>query len=88
MTKDTERALAAIQPMAKELGIEVDASDLCLYCNGQAIGIAYNSTYATVKEFLGYALYWTSKKDARYTISKEFEEEIKRYWVTNQTVEV
>lgn len=55
MTNDTKRAIEIIEPMAKELKIEVSADDRLLYCNGQAIGISCNSTYATINEFLGYA---------------------------------
>ena len=84
MTKDTERALELIVPLAEELGIDVDADAFCLYCNGQPIGISCNSTYATLKEFLGYALYSVSKKDYRYKLSPNFITQIKRYWYNEE----
>ena len=82
MTEDTKRALAIIQPMAKELNIEVAADDSLLYCNGQAIGIAWNSTYATIKEFLGYAMIWIGRREYRWKVPDKFESEIKRYWIS------
>ena len=86
MTKDTERALELIAPLAKELGIELDADGMCMYCNGQPIGIACNSTYATLKEFLGYAMYFVSKKDYRYeNIPSSFVAQIKRYWYSDDS---
>ena len=87
MTKDTERALEAIRPIAKELNIEVDANNRFLFCNGQAIGISCNSTYATIKEFLGYAMYWIGKKDVRYTIPRSLMQQIKEFWVPGNRVQ-
>ena len=66
MTNDTKRALELIEPMAKELNIEVKADDKLLYCNGQAIGIACNSTYATINEFLGYAFLRMCQREYRF----------------------
>lgn len=54
MTADTERAMAVIKPLADELKYNVDADENLLYVNGIGIGIACNSTYATVMEFIGY----------------------------------
>ena len=54
MTKDTERALEIIAPIAKELGVKVTADDNLLYINNDGgIGITFNSTRATVLEFVG-----------------------------------
>lgn len=83
MTEDTKKALEIIGPMAKELNIDISADDHCLYCNGQAIGIACNSTYATVKEFLGYAMIWLGDRESyRWMVPEKYASEIKRYWIT------
>ena len=82
MTEDTKKALEIIGPMAKELNIDIAADDHCLYCNGQAIGIACNSTYATVKEFLGYAMIWIGQREYRWKVPEKFASEIRRYWIS------
>ena len=88
MTQDTEKAMEIIRPMAKELNIDVSADYHCLYCNGQAIGIACNSTFATLNEFLGYAMYWMFIKDpVRWrTMPKGLEMQIKEYWIDDKTL--
>lgn len=88
MTSDTERAMEIILPMAKEFNIDVKADFHCLYCNGQAIGIACNSTYATLNEFLGYAMYWMSARNhSRWNqLPEQFEKLIKEYWVSEETL--
>ena len=87
MTNDTKRALEIIEPMAKELNIEVSADDRLLYCNGQAIGISCNSTYATINEFLGYAFLRMCQREYRFRDSFEdavwLQEDIRRYWVSD-----
>lgn len=87
MTNDTKRALELIEPMAKELNIEVKADDKLLYCNGQAIGIACNSTYATINEFLGYAFLRMCQREYRFREgieeAKTLRGTIKRYWVSD-----
>ena len=84
MTNDTRIALEKIRPIAYELGIRVDADDKCLYCNGQAIGISCNSTYATVCEFLGYAFLHMCGKEYRFkeSATSEVKEAVKRYWIS------
>lgn len=82
MTEDTKRALEIIEPMAKELNIDLSADDRLLYCNGQAIGIALNSAYATVKEFLGYAMIWIGQREDRWEVPEKYANEIKRYWLS------
>lgn len=83
MTEDTKRALEIIEPMAKELNIDISADDRLLYCNGQAIGIACNSAYATIKEFLGYAMIWLGERESyRWKVPEKYAIEIKRYWVS------
>ena len=88
MTKDTERALEIIKPMAKEFNIDVSADEHCLYCNGQAIGIACNSTFATLNEFLGYAMYWMFLRDRGrwHVMPKSLEMQIKEYWIDDKTL--
>lgn len=88
MTKDTERALEIIAPMAKELRIEVTADDTFLYCNGQAIGIGCNSAYATIKEFIGYVFATVYKHDVfdmhAENVPAKVMQRVKRYWFTNE----
>lgn len=81
MTNDTKGALEVIEPIAHELNIEVRADDYFLYCNDQAIGIGCNSTYATIKEFIGYVMIWLCERENhRYNIPDSLAEQIKRYW--------
>ena len=88
MTEDTKRALEIIQPIAKELNINVSADSHCLYCNGQAIGIACNSTYATLNEFLGYAMLWMFLRNhGRWRgLPSGFEKQVKEYWIDSETL--
>lgn len=90
MTDDTKRALEVIEPMAKELNIQVSADNTFLYLNGQAIGIECNSTYATVNEFIGYAFLkvWMKDKYMYCEISDELKDRIKRYWFTPELLEM
>ena len=87
MTRDSERAIAAIKPLADELGIKVTADEKRLYCNGQAIGISCNSTSATIDEFIGYLFYKVWLKNRGYKIdgrsSVKIKEAIRDYWITN-----
>lgn len=87
MTNDTQKALEVIIPLAAYLNIEVSADDRLLYCNGQAIGISCNSTYATINEFLGYAFLRMCQREYRFRDSIEeaqmLQEDIKRYWVSD-----
>ena len=88
MTEDTKRAMEMIRPIAKELGICVNADDDWLLCDEQAIGIACNSTYATVVEFIAYCMYRLDKRELRFrgaiSWNKLAEEAVKRYWLSNQ----
>lgn len=88
MTPDTERALAAIRPIADELGIRVGADMKFLYCNGQAIGIACNSTWATVLEFVGYAFLKVWAKEKGEPVTGELRERIVRYWFSREQMEM
>ena len=86
MTDDTRRALEAIAPLAKELNVTVSADHNFLYCNGQAIGIGCNSTFATLMEFIGYLMVKVYAKDLLQLrgvkLTSEFVSVIKRYWYT------
>ena len=84
MTNDTRIALEKIKPLAYELNIDVRADDNFLYCNGQAIGIAYNSTYATIVEFIAYAMNDICCKEYRFNMPQELEKAIKRYWFSKE----
>ena len=87
ITEDTKRALAAIEPLARVLGISVSADGSCLYLNGQAIGISANSTWATVMEFVGYAFAekWCPYGcSIRMKLPKALDECIKRYWISEE----
>lgn len=80
MTEDTKKALEAIKPLAAVLKIDVMSEGEKLYCNGQRIGIACNSTWATCMEFIGYAFLKVYCKDKCITASKQIKERITRYW--------
>ena len=85
MTEDTRKALLAIAPVAKELNIEVLAGEKCIFCNGQAIGISYNSTYATLLEVLGYLTHVLA--DAKGTkVPDAFGKRLRRYWVSEPEI--
>lgn len=91
MTNDTRIALEKIRPFAYELGIDVDADGSFLYCNGQAIGIGCNSTYATINEFLGYAFLRMCEREYRFqegaAYAKELKQAVKRYWFSKAQLE-
>ena len=87
MTKDTERALEALKEVAKILSIEIDADESWLYCNGQPIGISCNSAYATVNEFIGYAMLNMAKREShRFTVSSTLKKQIQSNWRTPEQV--
>ena len=84
MTKDTMRALEIIRPIADELRIKVDADDTNMYVNDpylgrKSIGITYNSTYATLKEFIG-VLILRYDGDRNLRLTPEQQKIIGRYW--------
>ena len=87
-TPDTERALEAIRPMAKELNIEVEADGSFLFCNGQPIGISCNSTYATIMEFVGYVFATIYSHDRIVAhgekLPREVLDRIRRYWFSKE----
>ena len=88
MTKDTERALDIIRPLADVIGItELNADDRFLYVNDQAIGISGNSTYATVMEFIGYCTIRYSTKFRNLNLNSKQLDDIKRYWFNREQLE-
>ena len=89
-TLDTSKALMEIRPIAKELNIRVDADENMLYLNGQGIGIMWNSTYATVTEFIAYAFLRLCEQEYRFRdcLTKELEEAVKRHWYSEEKPEV
>ena len=88
MTADTERAMAVIKPLADELKYNVDADENLLYVNGIGIGIACNSTYATVMEFIGYIFLVEFCNNFRLVrLSDSQREVIKRYWFSPEQLE-
>ena len=82
MTEDTRRALEIIKPIADELGITVSADENWLFCEYhgmlQPIAITFNSTYATLKMFIGYlASYLVYRQGIEWN---ELETYVKQYW--------
>lgn len=87
MTPDTEIALKAIGPLAKALRIDVSADDDGhLKINNTLIGIACNSTYATIMEFVGYVFLQEWVHDRYYKFNKKGTENdirnaVRDYWI-------
>lgn len=92
MTNDTRIALEKIAPIAYELNIDVKADGSFLYCDGQAIGIGCNSTYATINEFIGYAFLKMCEREYRYKEgleeAKDLQQAVKRYWFGKAQLEI
>ena len=88
MTEDTKKAVEIISPLAKELGIKVEATDNILWMNDQAIGISWNSTWATLMEMIGY-IFWmeyvTEFRDVY--LSNNTCEDIMRYWFSKEKLQ-
>lgn len=89
MTEDTKRAIEIITPPAKELEIEITATDHVLRIGGQAIGISANSTWATLMEMIGWIFLAKYNKDfRRVSIDQtELDETIRRYWINDELLE-
>lgn len=87
-TTDTREALKAIRPLAKELRIDVEADGHFLYCDGQPIGIACNSTYATIKEFIGYVILRSIDRDIlehrKCGLTGAQKDAIRMYWTSQE----
>jgi len=88
MTDDTKRALEAIEPICRQLHIDASADDDFLYLSGQAIGIACNSTFATLMEFIGYVMAKVYCKDKEQSLPPALESRIKRYWFSQSQLEM
>lgn len=88
MTKDTERALEIIEPIAKELHIEVSADDDYLYINNDGgIGITCNSTRATLMEFVGWLIYYYDRIFRDIKLTEEQLEIIGTFWYSQAHIE-
>ena len=87
-TEDTLRALEVIKPMADELRVDIEADGGFLYCDGQAIGISCNSTFATIMEFIGYLMVRFYKdRFGSDGIPRNVKEVLERYWCSDEYVE-
>lgn len=86
MTKDTARALEIIKPLADELHIAVEADETILYMNGQPIGIACNSTYATLMEMIGWIFLKVFALSFRRMNVNSIRGDIERYWISREAL--
>ena len=86
MTDDTTRALDAIRPIAEQLNIKIDADDKFLYLNDQAIGIACNSTYATIMEAIGYIFFEQYPRFRSIYLTDVLKDDIRRYWISRDVL--
>ena len=88
MTKDTERALEIIKPIAEMVGVEVKADDNLLYINNDGgIGIAFNSTKATVLEFVGWLIIYYDSYFRCLGLSDKQLDNIKTFWYSQSEIE-
>lgn len=88
MTKDTERALEIIKPIAEMVGVEVKADDNLLYINNDGgIGIAFNSTKATVLEFVGWLIIYYDSYFRCLGLSDKQLDTIKQFWYSQSEIE-
>ena len=88
MTKDTERALEIIKPIAEMVGVEVKADDNLLYINNDGgIGIAFNSTKATVLEFVGWLIVYYDGVWRDLKLTDEQQQIIRTFWYSQAEIE-
>ena len=88
MTKDTERALEIIKPIAEMVGVEVKADDNLLYINNDGgIGIAFNSTKATVLEFIGWLIIYYDSHFRDLELSDKQLDRIKMFWYSQEWID-
>ena len=88
MTKDTKRALEIIEPIAKELNIEVSADDDFLYINNDGgIGITFNSTRATLMEFVGWLIFYYDRIFRDIKLTDEQLKIIGTFWYSQAQIE-
>ena len=82
MTEDTKRALEVIKPLADELEIPVSADDDILYVGNVGIAITWNSTRATLMEFIGYVFLMRFDEEFReIDLTCEQFDTIQRTWI-------
>ena len=81
MTEEAKQAVEILAPICKELHIDIKADGNRLYLNGQGIGIACNSTYATVMEGLGYIFLKKYPQFRMVAVTQSLQKAIKRHWV-------
>ena len=84
MTDDTRRALQIIEPICSELCISVDADKSKLYIEDDVIGIACNSTYATVMEALGWIFLKQYPRFRHVLIPDMLRKDITRYVISQE----
>ena len=88
MTKDTERALEIIKPIAEMVGVEVKADDNLLYINNDGgIGITCNSTRATVLEFVGWLIVYYDGVWRDLKLTDEQQQIIRTFWYSQAEIE-
>lgn len=91
MTDDTKRAVEILQPIMKELGIPMEATNNKLILKDDAIGIACNSTWATVMEAIGWLFLKAYAQDFRPSVREEMDydlrENIQRYWIKRKILQ-
>lgn len=88
MTKDTERALEIIKPIADMVGVKVEADDNLLYINNDGgIGIIGNSTRATVLEFVGWLIVYYDSHFRDLELSDKQLDRIKMFWYTQEWID-
>ena len=88
MTKDTERALEIIKPIAEMVGVEVKADDNLLYINNDGgIGIIGNSTRATVLEFVGWLIIYYDSHFRDLELSDKQLDTIKMFWYSQDWID-
>ena len=88
MTEDTRRALKIIRPIAKMVGVDIEADDNLLYINNDGgIGIAFNSTKATVLEFVGWLIIYYDSHFRCLGLSDKQLDTIKQFWYSQSEIE-
>ena len=88
MTKDTERALEIIKPIAEMVGVEVEADDNLLYINNDGgIGITCNSTRATVLEFIGWLIIYYDSHFRNLELSDKQLSIIRLCWYSQEWID-
>ena len=88
MTKDTERALEIIKPIADMVGVKIEADDNLLYINNDGgIGITCNSTRATVLEFIGWLIIYYDSHFRDLMLSDKQLDRIKMFWYSQEWID-